>query len=94
VNLDEALDRIATEETFTVLAAAAAIHVSPWTIRQWVNRGHLQPVPGFAPMVFFETDIYACQTQRRGPQQAAKVSRLAQSWRGVQSGAGRTPMSA
>ena len=81
---NEALERIATEALFTVNEAAMAIRVSPWTIRQWVNRGHLQPVPGFGKIVFFETDVYACQTSRRSPRQTTRVTGLAQAWRTVQ----------
>jgi hypothetical protein len=91
---DEALERIATEQLLTVDQAAHAVGVSPWTIRQWMNRGHLQPVPGIQPFTFFETDIYQCRTARRGPSRAARVSSAARTWHGVQSDAGRTTLSA
>jgi hypothetical protein len=84
VTPEEAIDRIATEQLFTVHEAAAAIHVSPWTIRQWVTRGHLEPVPGFQLQTFFETDVYACQTQRRSAKHAGRVSDLGSLWRAVQ----------
>lgn len=81
---DEALERIGTEQLFGVNEAAATIHVSPWTIRQWVNRGHLHPIPGIRPLTFFETDVYACQTLRRGTRTAIRVATLATVWKGVQ----------
>lgn len=81
---EEALERIACESLLDVAQAAESVGVSPWTIRQWVNRGHLEPVPGIAPMVFFESDVTWCRTSRRTAADAARVSSLSAAWRGVQ----------
>ena len=81
---DEALERIGHERLLTVTESAEAVGASPWTIRQWVNRGHLEPVPGIQPMTFFESDVLDCQTRRRGPEKAERVSSLSARFLAVQ----------
>ena len=81
---DEALERIGHDPLLDVAQAAEEAGVSPWTIRQWVNRGHLEPVPGVKPLTFFASDVLHCRTARTPSRDKARVAGLASAWRAVQ----------
>ena len=81
---EEALERLATEETASVDEAVELIGVPAKTIRQWQFRGYLEPVPGFLEVRFFRGDLWVCQKVRKGRRYATELAVSASAFRAVE----------
>lgn len=61
--------------------AAALAGVTPATIRQWVVRGHLQPIQrGTNPLRFNYDDVAACQHAKRPNTWRQRHAAAAERW--------------
>lgn len=70
--------------TVTTEEAAALVDVSPVTIRRWVQKGWLVPVPVLDPARrhhLFETEaVIACERAHRSGKRRAAVARALRMW--------------
>jgi predicted site-specific integrase-resolvase len=57
--------------TLTSSEAAEALKVEVCTLRQWIRRGKLHPVPGSRPHEFSAAEVYDLQVARRTPDDIA-----------------------
>lgn len=61
----------------TITQAAEQVGVTEATIRQWVVRGHLEPLRrGAKPLRFHEDALTVCATQRMSKAQHARLDAL------------------
>jgi predicted site-specific integrase-resolvase len=78
-------ERLDHERVFDTKGAAQELGVARITVQKWVERGHLQPVPGVTPRVFFEGDLVICQSKRRLGTVRRRVADAAARWARVSS---------
>lgn len=63
----------------TTEQAASHVGVSEATVRQWVTRGHLDPlVPGASPLRFNLLDVADCHSKRQPKAWHDRLDRLAE----------------
>lgn len=67
--------------TLTTTDAARIVGVTPMTVRQWVARGHLEPVRhGVKPLLFREDDVVQCHAARRPGRERAVLAEMTRRW--------------
>jgi excisionase family DNA binding protein len=65
----------------TIDEAAEQVGVSTATLRQWVVRGHLEPLRrGTKPLVFHAADVWRCARERLPRRERERISELARRW--------------
>lgn len=73
--------------TVTTEEAATMVGVSAVTVRRWVMKGWLIPVPVFDPSrtwhLFIEGDVVACEHQHRPAWKRAAFTRAQIEWRAL-----------
>lgn len=70
--------------TLTTDEAATIVGVSPVTVRSWVAKGWLTPVPRFDPArrhhLFLEDDVVRCEYEHRTSAKRANIRRARAEW--------------
>jgi hypothetical protein len=67
-------------EFVTDVEAAELVRVQPITIRQWVLRGYLHPIPGTWPRLFLAADVYDCHHDRKRESELRRLRHAADAW--------------